>query len=73
MVTSTQPIFIDTNVLVYANDLDEGHRHLRSTFSPYWYALIIEAALRCGAERLVSEQLRHGRRSAQLVVKNPFR
>jgi predicted nucleic acid-binding protein len=35
-------------------------------------ALIIEAALRANASRLLSEDLRHGRKFGDLVVENPF-
>jgi predicted nucleic acid-binding protein len=33
---------------------------------------IIRAALRAGADRLVSEDLQHGRRFGTLTIENPF-
>ncbi|HEY4019236.1 MAG TPA: hypothetical protein VGM75_11150 [Pseudonocardiaceae bacterium] len=38
----------------------------------FWDALIIEAALRANASRLLSEDLQHGRKFGDLVVENPF-
>ena len=38
----------------------------------YWDALIVEAALRGGADVLYSEDLNHGQRFDSLVVENPF-
>lgn len=35
-------------------------------------ALIVEAARRAGADRLVSQDLQHGRRIAGLAIENPF-
>jgi predicted nucleic acid-binding protein len=38
----------------------------------FWDALIIEAAKRAGATRLLTEDLRHGRRFGSVTVENPF-
>ncbi|MGC3985446.1 MAG: PIN domain-containing protein [Pseudorhodoferax sp.] len=38
----------------------------------WWDALILEAALRAGAERLYSEDGQHGRRFGSLEIVNPF-
>jgi predicted nucleic acid-binding protein len=38
-----------------------------------WDALIVEAALAGGCDRLWSEDLQHGQRFGRLVVENPFR
>ncbi|MFT3717193.1 PIN domain-containing protein [Pseudorhodoferax sp.] len=38
----------------------------------WWDALILEAALRAGAQRLYSEDGSHGRRFGSLEVVNPF-
>jgi predicted nucleic acid-binding protein len=38
----------------------------------FWDALIVEAARRAGAVRLVSEDLQTGRRIAGIAVENPF-
>lgn len=38
----------------------------------FWDALIVEAARRSGAQRVVSEDLQAGRRFGSVVVENPF-
>ena len=38
----------------------------------FWEALIIEAALASGADRLLTEDLQHGQRIETLTVENPF-
>jgi predicted nucleic acid-binding protein len=58
---------IDAPLIVAASALEEQHR------LSFWDALIIEAARRGGATRLVSEDLQHRRRIAGLVIENPFR
>jgi predicted nucleic acid-binding protein len=57
---------VDTTLIVAASALEERHQ------LSFWDALIIEAARRGGATRLVSEDLQHGRRIAGLVIENPF-
>lgn len=57
---------VDPPLIVAASALEEQHS------LSIWDALIIEAARRGGAERLVSEDLQHGRRVAGLVIHNPF-
>ena len=47
-------------------------RHRSMSFS-FWDALMIEAALRAGARRLLTEDLQHGQRIGDLTVENPFR
>ena len=47
----------------------ERHRSVPFTF---WDALILGAALRGGADRLLSEDLRHGQKIEGLRVENPF-
>ena len=37
-----------------------------------WDAMVIEAALRCGAKTLYSEDLNHGQKINDLLVVNPF-
>jgi predicted nucleic acid-binding protein len=49
--------------------VDERHRSGSFTF---WDALILEAALRCGADRLLTEDLQHGQKIEGLRVENPF-
>jgi predicted nucleic acid-binding protein len=45
----------------------------RSQSLTFWDALIVEAALRAGAGRLLTEDLQHGQRIEGLTVENPFR
>lgn len=47
-------------------------RRSRELMLSFWDALIVEAALRGGAGRLLTEDLQHGRRIEELVVENPF-
>jgi len=136
----TGKTFVDTNVLLYAHDLDAGGKHLAAkallrelwmsrtgvlstqvlqefyvnvtrklarplahsvaseivdTYSPwcvdvtvaeiaaafriedrarigFWDALICAAAVKCGAERIVSEDLNAGQRIAGIRIENPF-
>lgn len=37
-----------------------------------WDAMIVEAALRCGADTLYSEDMQHGQRMGSLTIVNPF-
>jgi len=39
----------------------------------FWDALIIEAALRCDAYQLLTEDMQDGRRFGSLTVRNPFK
>lgn len=57
---------VDPPLIVAASALEERHS------LSFWDALIVEAARRAGASRLVSEDLQHGRRIAGLVIANPF-
>ena len=57
---------VDAPLIVAASSLEEQHS------LSFWDALIVEAARRGGANRLVSEDLQHGRRIAGLVISNPF-
>lgn len=57
----------EPQLIVAASRLEEEH-----TLS-FWDALIVQAALRTGAERLVSEDLQDGRRFGALTIANPFR
>lgn len=38
----------------------------------FWDALIVEAALSAGADRLLSEDLQHGQEIKGLTIENPF-
>jgi predicted nucleic acid-binding protein len=44
----------------------------RSMSFSFWDALILEAALRGGADRLLTEDLQHGQKIEDLKVENPF-
>jgi predicted nucleic acid-binding protein len=57
----------EPQLIVAASRLEEEH-----TLS-FWDALIVQAALRAGAERLISEDLQDGRRFGALTIENPFR
>lgn len=58
----TQP-----QLIIAASRLEEEH-----TLS-FWDALIVQAAIWADADRLVSEDLQHGRRFGVLTIENPFR
>jgi predicted nucleic acid-binding protein len=60
-------IQIDVPLVLAASQLEERH-----TLS-FWDALIVEAARRAGASRLISEDLQAGRRLAGVLIDNPFR
>ena len=57
---------VDAALILAASTLEERH-----TLS-FWDALIIEAAARSGARRLLSEDLQAGRRIRGLTIENPF-
>lgn len=57
---------VDVELIVAATALEE------SDMLSFWDALIIEAARRAGAVRVVSEDLQAGRRIAGIVLENPF-
>jgi predicted nucleic acid-binding protein len=57
---------IDVPLILAATQLEERH-----TLS-FWDALIVEAARRAGATRLISEDLQSARRLAGVLVDNPF-
>ncbi|MGH2726042.1 MAG: PIN domain-containing protein [Actinomycetota bacterium] len=59
-------IGVDVALIVAASQLEERH-----TLS-FWDALIVEAARRAGASRIVSEDLQAGRRFAGIQIVNPF-
>ncbi len=59
---------VDTDVDLVLAAVTSSRRHRIS----YWDALIVEAALRGECRRLLTEDLQHGRRFADLTVENPF-
>jgi predicted nucleic acid-binding protein len=56
----------DAALILAASEL-----HERQSVS-FWDALIVEAARRAGASRLLTEDLQHGRSFGALTVENPF-
>jgi predicted nucleic acid-binding protein len=61
-----QLVLIDVPLILAASELEERH-----TLS-FWDALIVEAARRAGATRLVTEDLQAGRWIAGMLIDNPF-
>ena len=59
-------ISVDLALIVTASRLEE--RHALS----FWDALVVEAARRAGATRLVTEDLQHGRLIGGVRIENPF-
>ena len=57
---------VDVGLILDAAALEERAR------LSFWDALIVEAARRAGAVRLVSEDLQAGRRIAGIAIENPF-
>ena len=53
-------IFVDTNILVYAHDLSAGD------------PLIIAAALRLQAKKIITEDLNHEQIIEGILIENPF-
>ena len=51
--------------------LDTVRRHQEMSIS-YWDALIMEAALKSGADRLFTENMQHGQVIEGMRVENPF-
>jgi predicted nucleic acid-binding protein len=57
---------VDVELIVDATALEE-----RASLS-FWDALVVEAARRAGATRLVTEDLQGGRRIAGILIEDPF-
>jgi predicted nucleic acid-binding protein len=57
----------EPQLIVSASRLEEEHT------LAFWDALIVQAAIQAGAERLISEDLQDGRRFGALAIENPFR
>jgi predicted nucleic acid-binding protein len=57
---------VDVALILAASKLQERH-----AFS-FWDALVVEAARRCGATRLLTEDLQAGRRIGGISIENPF-
>ena len=64
---ATWPIVqVDVGLIIDATALEEGVQ------LSFWDALIVEAARRAGAARLVTEDLQGGRLIAGVAIENPF-
>jgi predicted nucleic acid-binding protein len=57
---------VDVALILAASKLQERH-----SFS-FWDALVVEAARRCGATRLLTENLQAGREIGGVRIENPF-
>jgi predicted nucleic acid-binding protein len=57
---------IDLADILQASELEELHQ------LSFWDALIVAAALRSGATRLITEDLQDGRRIEGMLIENPF-
>jgi predicted nucleic acid-binding protein len=57
----------EPQLIVAASRLQEEHT------LAFWDALIVQAAVSAGADRLLSEDLQDGRRFGALAIENPFR
>lgn len=67
VVYATWPVVpVDVPLILAASELEERH-----TLS-FWDALVVEAAGRAGATRLVTEDLQPGRRIGGVTIENPF-
>lgn len=66
LYSSWQLVRVDVEMILDATRLDE------SAGLAFWDALIIEAARRAGATRILSEDLQAGRAFDDIVVENPF-
>lgn len=58
---------ITTGDILEAAELEQRHS------LSFWDALIVVAAARSGAERILSENLQHGRTISGVRIENPFR
>lgn len=59
-VETTPQLIVSASVLHELHDIN------------FWDALIVEAALLAGADTLLTEDLRDGRKFGELTVRNPF-
>ena len=64
-------IFFDTNILVYAHDLESPDMKERWGLN-YWDALILAAAERAGCDTVYSEDLSAGQTYGAVTVQNPY-
>ena len=60
--------YVEVEVPMVLRAISLARRHTLSL----WDALIVEAALRRGCTRLLSEDMQDGRRFGDLTIENPF-
>ena len=56
----------EPQLIVAASRLEEEHS------ISFWDALIVQGAIRAGADRLLTEDMQDGRRFGSLTIENPF-
>jgi predicted nucleic acid-binding protein len=72
------PAFVDANILTWrvventGDLLLAGIRSAAALKISFWDALVMEAALAGGCDRLWTEDLQHGQRVRDLTIVNPF-
>jgi predicted nucleic acid-binding protein len=66
LYTAWPVVTLDPTLILAATRLEEVHQ------LSYWDALIVEAARVVGAERLLTEDLQHGRTIEGVRIDNPF-
>jgi len=67
LLQAWQPVAVDLDLLEKAWSVQDRHR------LSFWDALIVAAALQCGARHLLTEDLQDGQLFEELRVVNPFR
>ncbi len=65
---------LDTNVLVYTDAADDPVRQRRAIdlITSLRAALIVQAAIASGCQRVLSEDMQHGARFGGVRIENPF-
>lgn len=66
LYTAWPVVLLDTSLILAATRLEEEQQ------VSFWDALVIEAARVSGAERLLTEDLQHGRIIEGIRIENPF-
>lgn len=60
-------VAVTAGEVLYASEIEERFR------ISFWDALIVAAALKCGADRIITEDLSQGQMIAGIRIENPFR
>ena len=71
---SVGKVFLDTNILIYAQDQDAERAIDRSVLSQisFWDALIVAASASSGCTTIYSEDLNAGQLIEGVRIENPF-